>query len=552
MSTCLRLCALASVLALLASGCAKKADKRESATLVTTPVAANDPAPQGTPVNPEPAARPPDVVVVPAAAAGAADPQPVATPVVAVSAVAAAPVAGPVNLSDLKYRFKAGERYVYAVTIVADRPDAIETFKGQIELAVKSVSGNEFTMVPTTSLPKEVKQKQAAPRRIGPPSFGPPHFTGTSIQPQRAFTVNAHGKVMKMTGETPLSYMLGDAALLMIEPLSPDGAVRWDVADETFIRETKEQQGTPFPRFMPPRAPRFPGPGGPGGLPAPAAPAPKDGTVTTAKESIIYQVTDAKDGVVRIKKTYDLKMLTSDPNATPRLQMQGTGDLVFDVQAGVMKSCDYKPVITVSLENVQVKVPVTVSYNLLSAAETAALNKEREQREAELKKQAQERLAKLKEGQQAAAAIGEDTQFVGEPNTLPKQRSAQAGKPMIGVDYREGQWAGEPSLARIFPIYEEKAHQGAGYTRVLAKPGYAVGAVNVRTKKYVNAIQLVFMKLTPNGRLDPKDSYTSAWLGQEKVGTKETKLGGDGRLVIGVSCQQVAVIDAMALVMEKK
>ena len=36
--------------------------------------------------------------------------------------------------------------------------------------------------------------------------------------------------------------------------------------------------------------------------------------------------------------------------------------------------------------------------------------------------------------------------------------------------------------------------------RVMAKPGYAVGGMTVRTKRYVNAVQVVFMKHQPAAR----------------------------------------------------
>ncbi len=553
MSQHVRFWAVACLLALLISGCAKK-EKKETATVVTTPVAPAQQPPAAV------AVRPPDVIVVPAPAAdgpqvgagaqpAAANPNPAAAApppaVVEAAPVVNAAVAGaPAN--DLKYRFKPGERYIYAVTITADLPDSIDTYKGQIELAVKSADDNHFTMVPSANLPKDSKLKKPVQQPIGPPRIRGPTFP--TMPPPREWTLDTYGKVLKATGEQPLSLLLGDAALLTIEPLPRDGAVRWQAGGDTLIREGKADQGggSPFaPGGFWPRMPTPPGIGGPGGLP-PAAPAPaRNDTVTTAREATTYQITDSKNGLVHIKKDYDLKMLTATPNAPPRLQMQGAADLVFDLQAGVMKSCAYQPVITVSLENIQVRVPMTVSYRLLDAKEMATLKKEEQDRQAAAEKSRQDQIA--------AAAAGEDTAFAGQATQLPRRRMVQPGKAMLGVDYRNGSWEAEPCLAGVSPVYDEKAPPpGYGAQRVLAKPGYAVGAVNVRTKRFVSAIQLVFMKLGTDGQLDPKDSYTSAWLGHEKVGTTETKLGGDGRLVIGVSCQQGAIVNSMALVMDKK
>ena len=70
----------------------------------------------------------------------------------------------------------------------------------------------------------------------------------------------------------------------------------------------------------------------------------------------------------------------------------------------------------------------------------------------------------------------------------------------------------------------------------------------MKTKRYVNAVRVTFMKLGADGKLDPKDSYTSDWLGADKVEGKEVRLGGDGRTVIGLNCRQGAILNAVALV----
>jgi hypothetical protein len=65
----------------------------------------------------------------------------------------------------------------------------------------------------------------------------------------------------------------------------------------------------------------------------------------------------------------------------------------------------------------------------------------------------------------------------------------------------------------------------------------------------VYAVQLIYMKLKPDGTLDPKDTYTTEWLGPESTG-KVIKLGGDGKRVIGINCRSGAILDGLALVME--
>lgn len=75
--------------------------------------------------------------------------------------------------------------------------------------------------------------------------------------------------------------------------------------------------------------------------------------------------------------------------------------------------------------------------------------------------------------------------------------------------------------------------------------------MNVRSGKYVDAVQLVFMKLKPDGTLDPKDAYTGPWLGPDSDGKgKIIHLAGDGRPVIGIDCRHGAILDGIALVQD--
>ncbi|OWK35920.1 hypothetical protein [Fimbriiglobus ruber] len=155
----------------------------------------------------------------------------------------------------------------------------------------------------------------------------------------------------------------------------------------------------------------------------------------------------------------------------------------------------------------------------------------------------------------ANKGVGQDTALAGTTSQF-SQRYVDPKLPLIGVDVKVGFWpvAGgrEDCLSNLVPIYDQN-YPDSGMTRVLAKPGYAVGAVAVKTNHFVNAIQITFMKLKEdNSGLDTKDSYVSEWLGPEKAGMKETKLGGDGRKVIGVVLNKGAILDGMALVMDSK
>ncbi len=82
---------------------------------------------------------------------------------------------------------------------------------------------------------------------------------------------------------------------------------------------------------------------------------------------------------------------------------------------------------------------------------------------------------------------------------------------------------------------------------VRAKPGYAVGGVTVRSGLNINGLSVTFMRIQGR-RLDPNQSYESAWIG-DRTGGGEAYLGGDGDPVVGVyGCQDNEKVTALGLV----
>jgi S1-C subfamily serine protease len=65
-----------------------------------------------------------------------------------------------------------------------------------------------------------------------------------------------------------------------------------------------------------------------------------------------------------------------------------------------------------------------------------------------------------------------------------------------------------------------------------AEEGYAVGAVSVMHGLGFDGISVTFMKVV-NGKLDPKDSYESDYVGSDEK-KPLTKLGGDGSPILGI------------------
>jgi hypothetical protein len=122
---------------------------------------------------------------------------------------------------------------------------------------------------------------------------------------------------------------------------------------------------------------------------------------------------------------------------------------------------------------------------------------------------------------------------------VPFKDLPKSGAVLIGFEVSS--YVNRPVIKAIRPVYRMPGgqHNGGVYgvptalsNRVVAKPGYAVGAITVKAGLGIDGFEITFMKLD-NGALDPQDSYKSDWLGG-KGGGAETMLGGDGSLVVGV------------------
>lgn len=150
--------------------------------------------------------------------------------------------------------------------------------------------------------------------------------------------------------------------------------------------------------------------------------------------------------------------------------------------------------------------------------------------------------------------VGQDTPFAGDTSGNPPTfRFAEAGRPLLGLEWNVWTWDGQQCLAHVYPIYDRGMPLKGimpGVRQEVAKPGYAVGGLVVKATKLTHAFQVVYMKLNADGTLDPSDSYTTDWLGNTAAaGAKDVKLGGDGRTVIGMTVKGGAVVNALSLVM---
>ncbi len=100
-----------------------------------------------------------------------------------------------------------------------------------------------------------------------------------------------------------------------------------------------------------------------------------------------------------------------------------------------------------------------------------------------------------------------------------KGETTQAFKPIFRIDKRESVGL-QHGLGTGLP------------KRVVARAGYAVGALKIQQFGSVDGVSLVFMRIDGD-KLDPNDSYESPWVGN-KPGGAPTILTGEGIPIIGI------------------
>lgn len=146
------------------------------------------------------------------------------------------------------------------------------------------------------------------------------------------------------------------------------------------------------------------------------------------------------------------------------------------------------------------------------------------------------------------------TEIFGSKDAPWKDVAGQGGY-VVGFQTNSGQWWEHRVLGEMKPVFETLEGLAEGSPRgnnggeiVLAKKGYAVGGLSVRSGDVVNAVQIIFMRINADGMsLDPKDSYLSDWLGG-KGGGKPKDISGRGRMVVGVTGNSGDIIDGLGLV----
>jgi hypothetical protein len=121
------------------------------------------------------------------------------------------------------------------------------------------------------------------------------------------------------------------------------------------------------------------------------------------------------------------------------------------------------------------------------------------------------------------------------------QDVAPAGGVLVGLEAGLGKFFNNDVIKSIKPIYRVSEKEESGkqigngdgrVVKVVAKPGYAIGAVSIKAGLGLDGFSVTFMKVIGD-HLDPLDSYESQYIGGPGGGGPD-KLGGDGKFVLGI------------------
>ena len=299
------------------------------------------------------------------------------------------------NAPNLRYGFQAGQQHGYQVRIFAQLEHYDEVCEGLVVWTVLSATDQQVVLKQSGSLPTRVEPHPGVRVRPGPPRL---HGFPTIGGPQ-GITINRQGGIVVSRKLTSLPFLLGNIETLILEEFPAEAKPAWQKQRDVVIEEV---------------ASRGPGPRGRG----PFAPAATD---RPANEVINFTVAEVKPGAVRITRQYQLRSANEAGKPT-RFNMTGSGDFTFHLTAGLIESASMKYDIEVAEGNVTIKLPITVSYQHLTAEELAD----------RLKRQEEERAKAVAEAKKAA----EPKPFEpGERERLLKDvGSTEEGKLMAAAD----------------------------------------------------------------------------------------------------------------------
>jgi hypothetical protein len=172
--------------------------------------------------------------------------------------------------------------------------------------------------------------------------------------------LDERGRVLALTGEIELPYLLGELSQLVIDPLLPDRDERhdwyegydWHLAGEFNCLEGEQTNPFPHPHFQHTRLP-FGG---------------EAQTTYPAWRQTTYRLGKSENGLLEISKQVDLST-HEQVGGAPRIRSAGGGMLLFNLEEKVPQSCEMTLTNSYESAGATRTVAVKVSWKLLPGAD---------------------------------------------------------------------------------------------------------------------------------------------------------------------------------------
>ncbi|HXD86249.1 MAG TPA: hypothetical protein VN641_07135 [Urbifossiella sp.] len=152
----------------------------------------------------------------------------------------------------------------------------------------------------------------------------------------------------------------------------------------------------------------------------------------------------------------------------------------------------------------------------------------------------------------------EDT--IGTSFDPKEQDDAPPGGLLVGFEVGYGKFGNNLTIGTLQPIYRSGDREStgekygkdspAGNAKLVAKPGYAIGAITAKAGLSIDGFSVTFMKID-GGRLNPNDAYESEWMGG-MGGSGPQKITGQGEPATGILVRHKAQISGIGLVFGNK
>ena len=261
----------------------------------------------------------------------------------------------------LRYDWQPGQKFSYRFNISAETADATTSYKGITNYTVSAVEPNQLKVTYRGGLQESTKRKGRSGfpggfgRFGGPPSipspFTRPTFAGKS-QTTNKITISPQGSIVAMEGDSQIPYLLGNVSLLPFETLPATEQQEWSTDSGIAITEKDDRSRGRFGPFSP-----F------GGS--------DKKSVQSASELTRYRVLEKSKDLIKVSRTYEMKMPKSSDGAS--FNMTGTGTWSFDTNECISHSLDMKYKLTVIKGGATTTVPISVTYSRVDPTELAKM-----------------------------------------------------------------------------------------------------------------------------------------------------------------------------------